>query len=57
MLVPAFAGSTPAFASPKGRAVPVITLVITMAKREIEIAAEFMRLPLVKYTRMKPPPT
>lgn len=48
MLVPAFAGSTPSFAKPNGRAVPVNTEVMTIAKSEREIAEEFSRLPLVR---------
>lgn len=55
MLVPAFAGSTPNFAKPKGRAVPVSTEVMTIAKRDREMAEEFIRLPFVKYTLTKPP--
>ncbi len=52
--VPAFAGSMPIIASPKGSAVPVSTELITMQNSEAEIATESMRLPSVMYTRAKP---
>lgn len=55
MLVPAFAGSTPPLANAKGRAVPATTDVMTMRKREVEMAAALARFPLVRYTLMKPP--
>ena len=53
--MPAFAGSMPAFASPKGSIVPVKTEVMTIMNSERDIAHEFTRLPSVMKTRMKPP--
>jgi hypothetical protein len=54
-LVPALAGSTPIFWSPKGSAVPVSTDVITIKNSDIDIANAFMMLPFVAYTRTNPP--
>ena len=54
-LVPAFAGSMPALAKPKGSMVPINTDEVTIRNRDKEIAKEFSRLPSVRNTRMKPP--
>ena len=48
MLVPALAGSTPAFAKQKGSAVPVTTLVMTMANKATDMAAELSSDPFVR---------
>lgn len=53
--MPAFAGSTPALASPKGSMVPVNTDANTIRNRDKDIAKEFSRLPSVMYTLKKPP--
>ena len=45
MDVPAFAGSSPSMARPKGSTVPVSTDVITMQKSDAEIAQESSKLP------------
>ena len=45
MLVPALAGSMPAFASAKGSAVPENTDVTTMRNSDDEIAKELAMLP------------
>jgi hypothetical protein len=55
MLVPAFAGSTPNLLKAKGKVLPSKTDVITILKRDTQIAVAFTRSPLVMYTRTKPP--
>jgi hypothetical protein len=50
MLVPAFAGSTPAFARMKGRAVPNTTDVWTIKNNEKDIAQALLTSLLVIYT-------
>lgn len=55
MLVPAFAGSTPARTSANGNPVPSTTEVMTMRSSDTEMAAALATSPWVTYTRRKPP--
>eukprot|EP00963_Diacronema_lutheri_P013512 scaffold2636_cov340-Pavlova_lutheri.AAC.174 len=56
MVVPALAGSTPALASAKGRLVPASTEVMTMLKRDREMASESVMFLVVRNTLTNPPP-